>query len=87
MDPDSWSFSEWLTEVKDGDVVVVGLSTVLRVLNDSAHFVLALPISNFYIVFSNPDCDVCRLPILKDIIYIVILVVKSLYHLQYSELL
>ena len=86
MDPDSWSFSEWVAEVKDGDVVVVvRLSTVLRVLNDSAHFVLALSISNSYVVFSNPDCDVCRLPILKDIIYIVILVVKS--HLQYNELL
>ena len=84
MDLDSWSFSEWVAEVKDGDVVVVvRLSTVLRVLSDATHFVLALPISNSYVVFSSPDCDVCRLPILKDIIYIVILVVKS--HLQYSE--
>ena len=82
------SLRQCLAEVKDGDVVVVvRLSTVLRVLSNSAHFVLALPISNSYVVFSNPDCDVGRLPILKDIIYIVILVVKSLYHLQCNELL
>ena len=82
------SLRQWLAEVKDGDVVVVvRLSTVLRVLSNSAHFVLALSISNSYVVFSNPDCDVCRLPILKDIRKIVILVVKSLYHLQCSELL
>ena len=80
------SLRQCLAEVKDGDVVVVvRLSTVLRMLSYAAHFVLALSISNSYVVFSNPDCDVCRLPILKDIIYIVILVVKS--HLQYSELL
>ena len=77
-----------MAEVKDGDVVVVvRLSTVLGVLSNSAHFVLALSISNSYVVFSNPDCDVGRLPILKHIRYIVNLVVKSLYHLQCSELL
>ena len=79
MDLDSWSFSEWVAEVKDGDVVVVvRLSTVLRVLSDATHFVLALPISNSYVVVSNPDCDVCGIVFLKDISYIVIIVIISI---------
>ena len=79
MDPDSWSFSEWVAEVKDGDVVVVvRLTTVLRVLSNAAHFVLALSISNSHVVVSNPDCDLCGIAILKDIRNIVIIVIISI---------
>ena len=70
---------EWLTEVKDGDVIaVVGLSTVLRVLSYAAYSVLALPVSNSPVVVSNPDCDVCGIVFLKDISYIVIIVIISI---------
>ena len=73
------SLRQWVAEVKDGDVVVVvRLSTVLRVLNDSAHFVLALPISNSHVVVSNPYCDLCGIAILKDIRNIVIIVIISI---------
>ena len=59
---------EWLTEVKDGDVIaVVGLSTVLRVLSYAAYSVLALPVSNSPVVVSNPDCDVVSIHFLIDI--------------------
>ena len=73
------SLRQWVAEVKDGDVVVVvRLSTVLRVLSNAAHFVLALSISNFHVVVSNPDCDVVSIHFLIDISYIVIIVIISI---------
>ena len=50
---------QWLTEMKDGDVVVHQRFTlVLRVLSDPTHRVIALTVSNFHVVVSSPDRDV-----------------------------